>query len=140
SNRVSVRCVSKRSPSSRDGTTTLSCRDLAAGGIKPPIGGCYILPAISKCITRKERWEKPGQQWAVEKLERSAVKVARCVLRGVRPLTAQEITSEKLRLDNSVRATQQAERLGKPLGLKLADKSSASANQKRMTDQPCVLW
>ena len=63
-------------------------------------------------------------------LERSAGKLARSVLRGVRPLTAQEITSEKLRLDNSVRATQQAERLGKPLGLKLADKSSASANPK----------
>ena len=74
-----------------------------------------------------------------ERLERYAGKLARAVLRGVRPLTAQETTSEKLRLDNSVRATQQAERLGKPLGLKLADKSSASANQKRMTDQPWVL-
>jgi hypothetical protein len=72
-------------------------------------------------------------------LEPCVSQEARTVLRGVRPLTAQETTSEKLRLDNSVRATQQAERLSKPLGLKLADKSSASANQKRMTDQPCVL-
>jgi hypothetical protein len=77
---------------------------------------------------------------ALVRLERSAGKLARSVLRGVRPLTVQEITSKKLRLDNSVRATQQAERLGKSLGLKLADKSSASANQKRMTDQLCDLW
>jgi hypothetical protein len=44
---------------------------------------------------------------ALVMLERSAGKLARSVLRGVRPLTAQEITSKKLRLDNSVRATQQ---------------------------------
>jgi hypothetical protein len=72
-----------------------------------------------------------------ERLERYAGKLARAVLRGVRPLTAQEMTSEELRLDNSVRATQQAERFGKPLGLKLADKSSASANQKA-DDRPAL--
>jgi len=65
------------------------------------------------------------------------IEVMHAIRKGVRPLTAQEITSEKLRLDNSVRATQQAERLGKPLGLKLADKSSASANQKA-DDRPAL--
>jgi hypothetical protein len=81
-----------------------------------------------------------SELWGESLLEPCVSQEARTVLRGVRPLTAQETTSEKVRLDNSVRATQQAERLGKPLGQKLADKSSASANQKRMTDQPGVLW
>ena len=42
------------------------------------------------------------------RLERSAGKVAGCVLRGVCPLPAQETISEKLGLDNSLRATQPA--------------------------------
>jgi len=72
-------------------------------------------------------------------LEPCVSQEARTVRRGVRPLTAQETTSEQLRLDNRVRATQQAEQLGKPWGLKLADNSSAAANPKRLTDQPWVL-
>ena len=107
--------------------------------IRRTTGCSYIPTVIGRSIANRLTWHNRVQYGAFERLERHAGKLARAVLRGVRPLTAQETTSEKLRLDNSVRATQQAERLGKPLGQKLADKSSAAAHQKRRTAQPWVL-